>query len=344
MNPSRERVDAGGLVADGGSGDHVMDRRAFIGALAGGLLAAPLAAEAQPAGRVARIGATVGTDAFYEAFLQGLVEAGWIPGQNAVIERRSVRGEGERVPAMVAELVRLKVDVILGTGARVIKSARKATSTIPIVGLDLESDPVGSGFVATLARPGGNITGIFLDLPELSGKQLQFLRDAVPGLARVGVMWEQEVGEPQLRATEAAARMIGITLNALGVRRDEEIRPAVERAARARAQALIVLTSPLLAQQSGPIVEVAQQYRLPTISPFTSFADAGALMAYGPSLPEMFRRAATYVDKILRGARPGELPVERPSKFELTINLKSAKALGLTIPQSLLARADQVIE
>ena len=171
MNPWREGVDAGGLMACGGSGDRVMDRRAFIGALAGGLLAAPLAAEAQPAGRVARIGATVGTDAFYEAFVQGLVESGWVP----------------------------------------------ITAFCPI----LESDPIGSGFVATLARPGGNVTGIFLDLPELSGKQLQFLRDAVPGLARVGVMWEQEVGEPQLRATAAAARMIGITLNALGVRRDE---------------------------------------------------------------------------------------------------------------------------
>jgi len=321
-----------------------MDRRAFIGLAAGGLLAAPLAAEAQPAGRVARIGVTVATDAFYEAFLQGLVQAGWVPGQNAVIERRSVRGESERVPAMVAELVGLKVDVILGTGSRVIKSASEATRTIPIVGLDLESDPVGSGFVATLARPGGNITGIFLDLPELSGKQLQFLRDAVPGLSRVGVIWEQGVGEPQLRASEEAARMIGITLNALGVRRAEEIRPAVERAARARAQALVVLTSPLLSNNLVPIVEVAQQYRLPTISPFTSFADAGALMGYGPSQPEMFRRAATYVDKIIRGAKPGELPVERPSKFELTINLKTAKALGLTIPPSLLARADQVIE
>jgi len=321
-----------------------MDRRAFLATLACSVLAAPLAAKAQPAGRVARIGATVATDAFYEAFLQGLVEAGWVPGQNAVIERRFVRGEGERVPAMVAELVGLKVDVILGTGPRVIKSARKATSTIPIVGLDLESDPVGSGFVATLARPGGNITGIFLDQPELSGKQLQFLRDAVPGLARVGVIWEQEAGDPQLRATEAAARTIGITLNALGVRRAEEIRPAVERAARARAQALVVLTSPLLSNNLVAIVEVAQQYRLPTISPFTSFADAGALMAYGPSQPEMFRRAATYVDKILRGAKPGELPVERPSRFELTINLKSAKTLGLTIPPSLLQRADQVIE
>jgi len=315
-----------------------------MGVLAGGLLAAPLAAGAQQAGKVFRIGATVATDAFYDAFLQRLGELGWVSGQNAVVERRTTRGERAGVAAMVAELVALNVDVILGTGSWVIKSVRKATNTIPIVGLDLESDPVASGFVASLARPGGNVTGIFLDLPELSGKQLQFLKEIVPGLVRVAVLWEPEIGEPQVQATEEAARMVDIRLNALGIRRAEEIRPAVERAARGRAQALVVLTSPLLSNNLRQIVEMTQKYRLPTISPFISFADAGALMAYGPSQPEMYRRAASYVDKILRGAKAGELPVERPSKFELAINLKTAKALGLTIPPSLLARADEVIQ
>jgi len=321
-----------------------VERRAFMGVLAGGLLAAPLAAGAQQAGKVFRIGATVATDAFYDAFLQRLGELGWVSGQNAVVERRTTRGERAGVAAMVAELVALNVDVILGTGSWVIKSVRKATNTIPIVGLDLESDPVASGFVASLARPGGNVTGIFLDLPELSGKQLQFLKEIVPGLVRVAVLWEPEIGEPQVQATEEAARMVDIRLNALGIRRAEEIRPAVERAARGRAQALVVLTSPLLSNNLRQIVEMTQKYRLPTISPFISFADAGALMAYGPSQPEMYRRAASYVDKILRGAKAGELPVERPSKFELAINLKTAKGLGLTIPPSLLQRADELIQ
>jgi ABC-type uncharacterized transport system substrate-binding protein len=308
------------------------------------LLAAPLAAEAQQAGKVARVGITVATDVYYEAFLQRLRELGWVAGQNLVVERRSVRGERTQVAAMIAGLVAVKVDVIVGTGPLAIEIARKTTSAIPIVGIDLESDPVASGFVASLAQPGGNVTGTFLDLPELGGKQLQFLKETVPGLVRVAVLWEPETGEPQLRATEEAARVIGITLNALGIRHAEEIRPALERAAREHAQALLVLTSPLFAANHRQIVELTQKYRFPTISPFTSLAEAGILMAYGPSQPEMFRRAAWYVDKILRGAKPKELPVERPSKFGLVINLKTAKALGLTIPPSVLARADEVIQ
>jgi ABC-type uncharacterized transport system substrate-binding protein len=321
-----------------------MNRRTFVGTLPIALLATPLAAVAQQQGKIASVGITVATDVYYDAFLQGLREAGWVVGQNLVVERRSVRGERSKHAAMIAGLVSAKVDVIVATGASVIEVARKATSAIPIVGLDLESDPVVSGFVASLARPGGNVTGIFLDLPELGGKQLQLLREAVPGLVRAAVLWEPEIGEPQLRATEDGARAIGIKLNALGIRRAEEIRPALERAAREHAQALVVLTSPLIHNNRRQIVELTQKYRLPTISPFTSFAETGILMAYGPSQPEMFRRAAWYVDKILRGAKSVELPVERPNKFELVINLKTAKALGLTIPPSLLLRADEVIQ
>ena len=319
-----------------------MERRAFVvGAL--GLLAAPLAAEAQ-SGRVYRIGITVASDINYMAFQQGLRDAGWVPGQNPTIERRSVGGERDRVADMVSEIVALKVDVILATAPWTIRSFQKATSTIPIVGLDLESDPVASGFVASLARPGGNLTGVFLDLPELGGKQLQLLKETVPGLQRVGVMWEPDVGEPQLRATEEAARAASVTLNTLGIRRADEIMPALDRAARGRAQAMLVLTSALISNNLRQIAQLAQKYRMPTISPFTVFPSAGGLMAYGPSQPGMFRLAATYVDKIFRGAPVGQLPVERPSKFELVVNLKTAKALGLTIPPSLLQRADQVIE
>ena len=282
-----------------------MERRAFVvGAL--GLLAAPLAAEAQ-SGRVYRIGITVASDINYMAFQQGLRDAGWVPGQNPTIERRSVGGERDRVADMVSEIVALKVDVILAT-AWTIRSFQKATSTIPIVGLDLESDPVASGFVASLARPGGNLTGIFLDLPELSGKQLQLLKETVPGLQRVGVLWEPDVGEPQLRATEEAARVASVTLNTLGIRRADEIMPALDRAARGRAQAMLVLTSALISNNLRQIAQLAQKYRMPTISPFTVFPSAGALMAYGPSLPGMFRLAATYVDKIFRGAPVGQLP------------------------------------
>ena len=319
-----------------------MNRRAFLSVL--GLLAAPRSAEAQPQGKIARVGITVSTDVHYSAFLRGLREAGWVLGQNLMVERRSARGDRSKYAAMVADLVAAKVDVIVASGPLVIEIARKATSAVPIVGLDLESDPVASGFAASLARPGGNVTGIFLDLPELSGKQLQFLKEALPKLTRVAVLWEPEVGEPQLRATEEAARAAGLTLSAFGVRRGEEVRAAVESLARERAEALVVLTSPLLSNNRDQIVELARKHRLPTISPFIQFPNAGALMAYGPDSVEMYRRAAAYVDKILRGVKAGDLPVERPTKFELVINLKTAKALGLTIPPSLLQRADQVIE
>jgi putative tryptophan/tyrosine transport system substrate-binding protein len=309
-----------------------------------GFVLAPLASEAQTAGKVPRVGITVTNEAYYDGFLQGLREAGWVQGQNIVIERRSIRGERERSAAIAAEIVALNVDVIVASGPWMIASFKKATSTIPIVGLDLESDPVATGFVASLARPGGNVTGVFLDLPELGGKQLQFLRETVPGLARVAVLWDAEIGTPQRRATEEAGRAAGLTLHVFGVRRSDEIGPALERAVRGRAQALVVLTSPMLFNNRAQIVELARKNRLPSISPFTMFPDAGALMAYGPNVGDMYRRAAAYVDKVLRGARVAELPVERPSKFELVVNKTTAKALGLTIPQSVLLRADRIIE
>jgi len=318
---------------------------AIVAALSMGLGAADLAAQ-QPAKpfRIGFLHPGTSPNSSADVFRSTLNELGYVEGRDVNIEFRWAEGHMDRLSPLAAELVALNVDVILGSGPWIMRSVRKATNTIPIVGIDLESDPVASGFVASLARPGGNVTGIFLDLPELSGKQLQFLKEIVPGLVRVAVLWEPEIGEPQLQATEEAARMVDIRLNALGIRRAEEIRPAVERAARGRAQALVVLTSPLLSNNLRQIVEMTQKYRLPTISPFISFADAGALMAYGPSQPEMYRRAASYVDKILRGAKAGELPVERPSKFELAINLKTAKGLGLTIPPSLLQRADELIQ
>src|SRR5262249_49358096 len=238
---------------------HLVERRTFMAMVAGGLLAAPLAPDAQQQGKIARAGITVATDIHYNAFLQGLREAGWVPEQNLVIERRSARGERKKYVAMVADLVAAKVDVIVTSGPLVTEIARKATSGVPVVGLDLESDPVASGFAASLARPGGNVTGIFLDLPELAGKQLQFLKETLPRLTRVAVLWEPENAEAQLRATEEAARAAGLTLSAFGVRHGEEVRPAVERLVRERAQALVVLTSPLLLNNREQIVELARK-------------------------------------------------------------------------------------
>jgi putative tryptophan/tyrosine transport system substrate-binding protein len=298
---------------------------------------------AQPAGKPPRIGITVGTDAFYDVFLQALGEAGWINGRNIVVERRTILGRREQTPRLVAEIMALKVDVIVASSPLTISAFKKATSTIPIVAIDFESDPVASGFVASFPHPGGNITGVFVDLPELAGKQLQFLKETVPGLARVAVLWDTDIGGHQLQATKDAARLAGLSLEPIGFLRSEDLAPAFDRAVRARAQAVVILTSPVIALSRKHIGELTLKHRLPTISPFTWLPEAGTLMAYGPSLPDMFRRAAVYVDRILKGANAGDLPVERPSTFELIINFRTAQALGVAIPQSLMQRADRVI-
>jgi putative ABC transport system substrate-binding protein len=322
-----------------------MDRRAFIGTLAGGLLAAPLAAEAQQASKLPKIGFLQGTlNENAVAFVDALRDAGYVDGQNAVLETRIYGVTFDRLPQLARDLVALKCDVIFATGPYAIRAAIAATNKVPIVGLDLESDPVARGWAKSLSRPGGNITGLFLDLPELGGKQIQLLREVVPGISRVGVLWDSNIGDVQFRATQTAARTLGVVVHSLPMQRAEDLQDAFDRAVRERLQGVIVLSSPVILRERLQIASFALIRRLPTISLFTLLPRSGGLIAYGPNLPGMYSRAVTYVDKILRGAKPGDLPIERPTRVELVINLKTAKALGLTIPQSLLQRADQVIE
>ena len=323
-----------------------MKRRQAIMLLSGAAAAWPLAAWAQqPAEKLPRIGSIQNfRNENFEAFIQGLREAGYVDGQNMLLETRFYAGVLDRIDEFTSELVALKCSVILATAPYAVQAVMKATSKIPIVGIDLESDPVANGWVKSLARPGSNLTGFFLDIPELGGKQIELLKEAVPTVARLAVLWDATIGTVQFGATETAARPSGVTLESFPIRNVEDIKDAIERAARERVHGLVVLTSPLIFNQRSQIADLALKTRLPTISLFNSFPKVGGLMAYGPSLALMFKRAASYVDRILSGANPGELPIERPSKFELVINFKTAKTLGLDVPPSLLAIADEVIE
>lgn len=323
----------------------MIGRRTFLGAIAGAVCTASLPAEAQQASKVPRIGVLqANRNENVAAFAQGLRDAGYIDGQNAVVELRIWEGMLDRLSPLAEELVGLKCDVILAASAYSIRAVRNATSTIPIVGIDLESDPVASGWAGSLGRPGGNFTGLFLDLPELGGKLLELLKGAVPRVTRVAALWDSAVGEVQFRATEAAARAAGVSVESLSIRQLGDFKGAIERASRQRVSGIIVLSSPLILRERAQIADLALKNRLPTISLFTLFPGSGGLMAYGPDLPEMFRRSAAYVDRILKGAKVGDLPIERPSSFQFIINIRTAKALKLTIPQSLLVRADQLVE
>jgi len=322
-----------------------MDRRAFITMVSGIVISAPLAGIAQQTGKLPRIGFLQGSlNENTVAFVQGMRDKGYLDGQTAVIETRIYGSAIERLPQYANELVALKCDVILAAAPYAIAATVKATSTIPIVGIDLESDPVARGWATSLSRPGGKFTGIFLDLPELGGKQVELLKEAVPRLSRVGVLWDTTIGDVQFRATEAAAHAASVTIQSLAIERIGNLQDALDRGARERLQGIIVLSSPRIYQRSSEIAAAALKSHLPTISLFTTFPESGGLMAYGPNLAEMFRRAAIYVDRILKGSKPSDLPIERPSRFEFVINLKTAKVMGLTIPPSLLLRADQVIE
>ena len=329
-----------------------MDRRAFIGALAGGLLAAPLAAEAQPAGKVPRVGflaASSASDAanarWIEAFRQGLRDLGYVEGRNIVIEYRYAGEKYERLSALAAELVRLKVDVIVSHGTPGPLAAKHATSVIPIV-MTSAGDPVASGLVSSLARPGGNVTGMSLMVPELGGKRLHLLKEIIPGLSRVAVLWNatNPYNSLVVREMEATATTLGVQLQSLVVRGPDDFEGALAAAATGRAAALTAVEDPLTNTRRIQIVDFAAKSRLPAIYGIKEFVDAGGFMSYGVHFADSYRRAAAYVDKILKGAKPADLPVQQPTKFEFAINLKTAKALGLTIPPSLLQRADQVIE
>ena len=325
-------------------------RRAFIGTLAGTLLATPLAADAQQATKVSRIGflasgAAAGTAPRLEAFRQGLRDLGYVEGRNIAIEYRWAEGKVERLPAFAVELLGLKVDVIVAVSTPDALAARKATRTIPIVFVTA-GDPVDSGLVAGIARPGGNVTGLSLLAPEIVARQLQTLKEAVPKASRVAVLSNSANPNTPLlvKETEAAARSLGVRLQLLGVRGDDAFDSAFSAVTKERPDALFVLFDPLLFLHRTRIVEFANKNRLPAMYAHREFAEVGGLMAYGADLRDNYRRAAIYVDKILKGAKPADLPVEQPTKFELVINLKTAKALGLTIPPSLLQRADEVIQ
>ncbi len=322
----------------------------IIIALVLGALLGSLPSEAQQPRKVPRIGFLVLNSlsvisARVEALRQGLRELGYVEGKNIVIEWRSAEGKLDRLPDLVAELVRLKVDVIVTSGPPATRSAKEATVTIPIV-MALDPDPIGTGFVASLARPGGNITGLSTLAPEISGKRLELLKEIVPKLSRVAVFGTStNPGNAQLlKETELAAGAFGVKLQYLDVLGPKDIEAAFRAASKGRADVALVLGGPLFTFQRTQFVELAAKSRLPAIYPQSEFVEAGGLMTYGASLFDLFRRAATYVDKILKGAKPADLPVEQPTKFEFIINLKTAKQIGLTIPPNVLARADKVIK
>ena len=322
------------------------ERRTFIGAMAAFLAALFFVTRAQPA-RTPRIGflsnGKSATEASYDdAFRRSLRELGWIDGQNVKIEYRWAEGDPERLPGLVAELVQLKVDVIVLGGAPAIRAAQRATSLIPIVFVVL-TDPVTLGFVPRLARPGGNMTGVASQFEELITKQLQLLKEAVPDLTRVGLLHHPGVPPAVLTAAEAGARSLGLTSRMLTVAEPAEFEDAFKAARSAGAGAILVLPSPYFDAQRARLIELAAKYHLPAFYEFRNFVQDGGLMSYGPSINEMFGRAASYVDRILKGAHPGDLSIERPTRFELVINLKTAAALGLPIPPLLLQRADELI-
>jgi len=327
-----------------------MDRRSFVSTAAGALLVRAVPANAQPAKKVPRIGVLhPGTPASapqsVEAFRQGLREHGYEEGKNIVVERRYTESRLERVAEIAAEFVRLKVDVIVTSLDVATAAVKQQTQTIPIV-MAISIDPVATGFVSSLARPGGNVTGLSTMSPELAAKRLELLREAVPGLSRVAIMWNTNVPGNLLEYKEAgdAARSMRLQLQSVEVSSVDDFERAFSALKTGGAQALIVAGSGLTSTNARQIASLAMKHRLPSIVSSRDRVDAGGLIAYGPNLAELWRRAATYVDKILKGAKPGDLPIEQPSKFELIINLKTARALGLTLPQSLLLRADEVIQ
>jgi len=327
-----------------------MDRRAFITMVSGGIVAAPLAVEAQPS-KIPRVGvlggqspAIISSPPVF-ALRQGLSELGYVEGQNIAFEWRWAGGKLERFPGLATELVNLKVDIIVAATPPGVEAAQRATRTIPIV-MAFVSDPVALGFVASLARPGGNTTGLGVPSAEIVGKRLQLLREAVPTVAGIAVLSDpsQLGSSAEVRAAETAAEALGMPLQILEARSADELERAFSAVRRKRTAGVVLLQGTTLFAHRAYIAQLAAKYRLPTSVWTRDGAEAGCLMSYGANNADAARRAAAYVDKILKGAKPGDLPVEQPTKFELVINLKTAKALGLTIPPSVLGRADQIIE
>jgi len=326
-----------------------MERRRFIEAIAGGLLAAPLAAEAQSIPRIGFLELTPAPQPatpWRQALLQGLADLGYVEGQNVVFLNRWAEGREDRLPSLAAEILKTKVDVITSTSTEAIIALRTLNKTIPIVMAPV-SDPIGNGLVVSFARPGGNVTGVTLYSNELAGKRLELLREVVPRITRVAVLAQRDHPPTVtfVSQTEAAAHTLGLQLHVLQVRAEpEDIARAFISMIKERDGGVIVQQTGSLNAHMPRMADLATRHRLPTVHASRLFAESGGLLAYGPSLSALGYRAATYVDKILKGAKPADLPVEQPTKFELVINLKTAKALGLTIPPSLLQRADQVID
>jgi len=325
----------------------VMDRRAFIGAMAGGLLAAPLAVEGQQP-HIPRIGVLVTANprssSFIQAFEQRLRDLGYVEGQNIAFEYRSAEGKLERLPTLAADLVHLNVDLIVTTAAPTTRAVKEATTTIPIVMMGINYDPVTLGYVASLARPGGNVTGLFFLHLDVMAKRLGLFKEMLPTVSRVAVL-SDPLSLDQLRQVDVANRSLGFKVHPVELREPQyDVENAFRAAMRSRAEGLFVLETAYIFRERKQITQLALKYRLPASFAFREYVDAGGLVSYGVNFSDMFRRAAVYVDKILKGAKPADLPVEQPTKYELVINLKTAKALGLTISPSILQRADQVIE
>jgi putative ABC transport system substrate-binding protein len=323
-----------------------MHRRGFVaGAL--GMLVAPCVVGAQPAGKVARLGvllfSTPATDPNLPAFLAGMRDLGYVEGRNLALEYRYAEGRPERVSDLALQIASLKPDVVVVLGGDMVPFMRNAAGTLPVVMLTSQ-DPVEAGVVASFARPGGNLTGVAFVSSETAGKRLQFLKETAPSLTRVAVLWSPDHPDGEYRNTETSARRLGIHIQSLEVRGPGEFDAAFQAATRERAEALMVVSSRLMNSNRSRVLEFASKQRLPLVTGWGPWARAGSLMSYGPNLDILVRRAATHVDKILKGAKPADLPIEQPTKFELVVNLKTAKALGLTIPPPLLLQADQVIE
>jgi len=323
-----------------------MRRREFITLLIGAAVVWPLAARAQQGQKLYRVGIlTVAPDRNWDELFQGLRELGYVDGQNLIVERRYSEGHAERWSDLANDLVRLKVDVIVVSTTPAALAAKKGTSTIPIV-FPAAFDPLGAGLATSLAKPGGNVTGFGLLVPEVSAKGLALLKEAVPTLTNAAVLWNptNPANSQVWKDVEVTARGIGLVLQPHEVREPPDIEAAYAAMTQERPDGLLVLTDEILYQYKNSIVDFAIRKRLPAVFQFREFSERGGLMSYGPSLPDMFRKAANYVGRILKGAKPADLPIEQPTKFEFVINLKTAKALGLEIPPQLLARADEVIE
>jgi putative tryptophan/tyrosine transport system substrate-binding protein len=325
-----------------------IDRRAFIASLALSTLASPPAARAQQAGKVPLVGLLIAgagpRSLIVNTARQGLRDLGYVEGKTIAFDIRFAALKQEAFPGLAADLVRRRADVLIAGGPAALRAAKDATSTIPIVAIDLESDPVQAGFARTLAQPGGNITGCFLDQPGLTGKWLELIEEAVPGARRIAVLVDPTTGPWQLAAIRTAAEKLRIEFQVLEIRSSGELDRALGAGVTGGSRALVQLSSPLFDTLPRQIADSSRKHRLPAISMFRSFPVAGGLMSYGPNQLEYYKRLAVYIDKILKGTKPGDLPIEQPTRFDFVINLKAAKAFGLVLPQSLVARADRIIE